>query len=149
MKALSLDLTCQWEGSHQEVLRKGMSDRIQGGLVKYRRARQPPHPPASSVIPQWNTGHGREAACVCPAAHESVGEATVGHDDGVALTIEVPGNELLGPLQGVRRGFLEEETLALSLDKEGGSSPSRQRDHRGTKAGTRTPGPLPRRDHTG
>lgn len=66
----------------------------------------------------------------------------------------MPGKELLGPLQGVRRGFLEEETCALQLDKEGGSRPSRQReqhvqrDHRGTKTEPWIPGLLPRREHT-
>lgn len=29
------------------------------------------------------------------------------------------GKELLGPLQGVRRGFLEEETCLLRLEKAG------------------------------
>lgn len=39
------------------------------------------------------------------------------------------GKELLGPFQGVRRDFLEEETLALSLDKELGSRCCRQKAH--------------------
>lgn len=74
MKVLSLDLTFRWEGSHQEFWRKAMSDRIQGGLVKYRRARQAP--PAPSGIPQTQTG----THCIgmlCPGSRDMAGRQLV------------------------------------------------------------------------
>lgn len=51
-----------------------MSDRIQGGLVKYRRARQAP--PAPSGIPQTQTGT-HCTGMLCPGSRNTAGRQLV------------------------------------------------------------------------